>query len=224
MSMKHIFVVEDELNIRELIQFALEAYQYKVSAFETAEDALEALNTQTPDLAVFDIMLPGMDGVTAVKRIRADGKNRRLPIIFLTAKDTELDKVKGLDGGADDYMTKPFSTIELTARIRALLRRSNPDESEFFGELQLDRGARRVLVGETPADLTYKEYGLLTLLIDNAPNAVSREEIMEKIWGYDFIGESRTLDIHISSLRQKLRTEGKRIKTLRNVGYRFEKE
>ncbi len=218
-----VYVIEDEENIRELIKFALETYGYEVEPFERAEDALEKIAERIPDVAIFDIMLPGIDGIEAVKRLRASSKTAALPILMLTAKDGEIDKVVGLDCGADDYMTKPFSVLELSARIRALIRRSTVSSSTriTYEGLSVDTDSREVFVDGEQVELTYKEYELLLLLLKNISKAMSRDEIMDRVWGYDFVGESRTLDIHISSLRQKLGSMGHAIKTVRNVGYKF---
>lgn len=226
--MQKIFVVEDDENIRELVKVALEGYGYQVEAFETAEAALECLTKEKPELAIFDLMLPGMDGLTAIRRIREDRGVADIPIIVLTAKDKEYDKVVGLDGGADDYMTKPFSVMELAARVRSLLRRSQKEaaktteEKLSLGRLQIDTAAREVYVEGEKTALTYKEYELLTYLIENRMRVVPREELLDKLWDYNTDIETRTLDIHIRTLRQKLGEAGSTyIKTVRSVGYRF---
>lgn len=228
MDTQRIFVIEDDENIRELVKVALEGYGYQVDAFETAEAALAEMEAVKPALAIFDLMLPGMDGLAAIKKIREEKKLSEMPIIVLTAKDKEYDKVVGLDGGADDYMTKPFSVMELAARVRSLLRRSIRDsqtrssERESFGKLSLDRAAREVFMEGEQAALTYKEYELLTYLIENRMRVVPREELLDKLWDYNADIETRTLDIHIRTLRQKLGEEGGGyIRTVRSVGYRF---
>lgn len=228
MDTQRIFVIEDDENIRELVKVALEGYGYQVDAFETAEAALVEMEAVKPALAIFDLMLPGMDGLAAIKKIREEKKLSEMPIIVLTAKDKEYDKVVGLDGGADDYMTKPFSVMELAARVRSLLRRSVRDsqtrssERESFGKLSLDRAAREVFMEGEQAALTYKEYELLTYLIENRMRVVPREELLDKLWDYNADIETRTLDIHIRTLRQKLGEEGgSYIRTVRSVGYRF---
>ena len=210
--MQKIFVIEDDENIRNLVKIALEGYGYQVAAFETAEEALEVVGREKPDLAVFDLMLPGMDGLSAIRIIRGrEDELKSMPIIVLTAKDKEYDKVVGLDGGADDYVTKPFGVLELAARIRSLLRRASeqqPVQSEGkvrLGGLCVDTAAREVAMNGEPVVLTYKEY-----------------ELLNKLWDYTADIETRTLDIHIRTLRQKLGEEGSRyIKTIRSVGYRF---
>lgn len=228
MDTQRIFVIEDDENIRELVKVALEGYGYQVDAFETAEAALAEMEAVKPALAIFDLMLPGMDGLAAIKKIREEKKLSEMPIIVLTAKDKEYDKVVGLDGGADDYMTKPFSVMELAARVRSLLRRSvresqtQSSERESFGKLSLDRAAREVFMGGELVALTYKEYELLTYLIENRMRVVPREELLDKLWDYNADIETRTLDIHIRTLRQKLGEEGGGyIRTVRSVGYRF---
>ena len=226
--MQRILVVEDDENIRELVKVALEGYGYYVEAFEMAESALAHMEKEKPDLAVFDLMLPGMDGLTAIRKIREEKRIKDIPIIVLTAKDKEYDKVVGLDGGADDYMTKPFSVMELAARVRSLLRRSQKEaektveEKKSFGSLKIDTAAREVYMDEQKIALTFKEYELLTYLIENRIRVVPREELLDKLWDYNTDIETRTLDIHIRTLRQKLGEMGSvYIKTVRSVGYRF---
>ena len=227
--MQKIFVIEDDENIRNLVKIALEGYGYQVLAFETAEEALELVGKEQPDLAGFDLMLPGMDGLSAIRLIRnRDDEIKNIPIIVLTAKDKEYDKVVGLDGGADDYITKPFGVLELAARIRSLLRRSAEQQPVHgtgkikMGGLAVDTAAREVVMNGETVSLTYKEYELLMYLIDNRTRVVERDELLNKLWDYSADIETRTLDIHIRTLRQKLGEEGsKYIKTIRSVGYRF---
>lgn len=226
--METIYVIEDDDNIRDLIKVALESFGYRVLAFESAEDALKNFEQDLPDLAIFDWMLPGMDGITAVKKIRINEKIRDTPILVLTAKDKEFDIVVGLDCGADDYMTKPFGVLELSARIRNLLRRRSKDikSSEVIGEgpVRLDKGTREVTLRGDKIELTFKEFELLAYLIGNKNRVVTRDELLNHIWGYDYDGETRTLDMHIRTLRQKLGEEaGAMVKTVRGVGYRFMK-
>lgn len=228
-----IYVIEDEENIRDLLSIALESYSYKVRTFATAEDGLAAIENEVPDLAIFDIMLPKMDGVTAVKLLRQKERTEALPIIFLTAKGSEIDKVIGLDSGADDYICKPFGVLELNARIRSLLRRSKNSVPEaegkafvdcFSGEIVLQVAARRVTVAGKEIELTPKEFKLLHYFMRNEGKVMSRDEITVAIWGDDFYdkNQSRTLDMHVLSLRHKLGEYGKKyIKTVRGVGYRF---
>ena len=219
-----IYIIEDDENIRNLVQVALNGSGYETAAFETAEEALGAFKVKAPQLAILDLMLPGMDGLEAIRKIRANDAWKKLPVLVLTAKDKEYDKVAGLDGGADDYMTKPFSVLELLARVRSLLRRTKeeePEQPKLFdcGALHLDLETREVKVNGREVLLTYKEYELLKLLMTNAGIVTTRELILDRVWGIDFEGESRTLDMHIKTLRQKLKEEGSLIKTVRNVGY-----
>lgn len=225
--MERIYVIEDDENIRNLVAIALEGFGYPVASFETAEEALRQMKTEKPCLAVFDLMLPGMDGLTAIRKIRRDEALKDIAILVLTAKDREFDKVSGLDGGADDYMTKPFSVLELAARVRSLLRRSQGSKKEEalnqYG-LVLDKKTREVAMNGTSIELTLKEFELLAYLMENSRRVASREELLDHVWGYDYCGETRTLDMHVKTLRQKLGAEGgSLIKTVRGVGYRFVK-
>ncbi len=225
--MERIYVIEDDENIRELLKIALEGFGYQIKAYESAEPALQDMKEDRPDLAIFDLMLPGMDGLTAIRMIRQNNQLKNVPIICLTAKDKELDKVMGLDVGADDYITKPFGVLELAARIRSLLRRSKNegvDDIITIDTLKINPLTREVSNAGMPIELTYKEYELLLYLIEHDSRVVSRDELLNQIWGYEYDGESRTLDIHIRTLRQKLGKIGtERIKTVRSVGYRFTK-
>lgn len=226
-NMERIYVIEDDDSIRELLKVALEGFGYQIMAYEAAEPALEDMKANKPDMAVFDIMLPGMDGLSAIRMICEDFKLKDIPIICLTAKDKELDKVIGLDAGADDYITKPFGVLELAARIRSLLRRSNKVNSDDIIQVKsllVNPNTREVKINHNPVELTFKEYELLIYLIENCSRVVSRDELLNQIWGYEYDGESRTLDIHIRTLRQKLGDIGSEcIKTVRGVGYRFVK-
>lgn len=222
-----IFVIEDDENIRILIRIALQSSGYVVSDFENAEDALAAIEEAKPDLAVFDIMLPEMDGLTAVKKIRSMPSVCAIPIMMLTAKDSEIDKVVGLDSGADDYMTKPFGVLELTARIRSLLRRAPSIQSDTEQVLrarnfEINTDTREFKKDDSIVELTYKEYELILYLINNENRVISRDELLDKIWGVNFVSETRTLDMHIRTLRQKIGDDQNScIKTIRGVGYRF---
>ncbi|MFI3199986.1 MAG: response regulator transcription factor [Eubacteriales bacterium] len=225
--MQKIFVIEDDENIRNLVKVALEGYGYEVQTFENAEDSLEVIEKEQPDLAVFDLMLPQMDGLTAIGKIRKMETIKGIPLVILTAKDKEYDKVMGLDGGADDYITKPFGILELTARIRALLRRATKgreieEKSMKEGALQINTAIREVKVENKVVNLTFKEYELLLYLVERKARVVGREELLDELWGYDAEIETRTLDIHIRTLRQKLGELGTiYIKTVRSVGYCF---
>lgn len=218
-----IYVVEDDKNIQEIETFALTNVGYCVEGFQSAEKFYDALERQLPDLILMDVMLPDEDGLTIVRKLRLRRDTVTIPVIMVTAKTTEIDKVKGLDIGADDYMTKPFGVMELISRVKAMLRRSaRPEDKEKIlrlGNIVLDREKHAVFVNDNPCELTYKEYELLKLLMTNAGIVTSREVILDRIWGTDFQGESRTLDMHIKTLRQKLKEEGSLIKTVRNVGY-----
>ena len=220
-----IYVLEDDRNIREIEEIALNNAGYQVVSFETAKEFQQKLNERTPDLLLLDLMLPDADGLELVMQLRQNVMTRSLPVIMVTAKTTELDKVRGLDSGADDYLTKPFSVMELISRVKALLRRSMKGLNEriiTIGEISLDVERRRVTIEGERCELTYKEYELLKLLMNNAGIVTPREEILEKVWETDFEGESRTIDMHIKTLRQKLGNSANRIKTVRNVGYLFE--
>lgn len=222
---ERIFVIEDDENIQEIVKLSLESNGYQVRLFDNAIDAIIAIKEETPDLAIFDVMLPQMDGITAVKKIRET--NTHMPILILSAKDSEIDKIHGLDSGSDDYMTKPFGVLELCARVRSLLRRVQPKTKSLkTPTLSIDKSTHIVTHYQQPVDLTHKEYQLLLYLIENKERVVERDELLNTIWGYDFIGESRALDVHIRSLRKKLDDDGEKyIKTVRSVGYRFvEKE
>lgn len=223
---KNIFLTEDDESIRALVKVALEGYNHTVYDFETAEEALEKMKTIKPDLAIFDIMLPGMQGTEAVKILRNNDKFKKMPIIMLTAKDSEVDKVVGLDSGADDYVTKPFSVMELMARVRSQLRRTEEDTISYkeMGCLKINTDTREVFVNEKLVVLTFKEYELLLYLIDNTHRVVTRDELLNKIWGYEYTGETRTIDIHIRTLRQKISPGGEYIKTVRGMGYRMSKD
>ena len=223
--MATIYVVEDDRNIREIESIALKNSGYQVEMFECAKDFLETVKVQVPDLLLLDIMLPDADGLQLVEQLRKESSTRYLPIILVTAKTTEPDKVRGLDIGADDYLTKPFGLMELISRVKALLRRSNREQTEkviCLGSVCLDEEKHRVEVDGEACELSYKEYELLKLLMTNAGIVTSRDEMLEKVWGTSFEGESRTLDMHIKTLRQKLQESGNMIKTVRNVGYIFD--
>ena len=220
-----IYIVEDDKNIREIEAFALKNSGYRVKDFECAAQFYSGMADKLPNLILLDVMLPDEDGLNIVKKIRSHPESRKIPIIMVTAKTTELDKVKGLDMGADDYLTKPFGVMELISRVKALLRRCEGAEDEKFysvRDLYLDVEKHNVSVEGECVELTYKEYELLRLLMQNAGIVTSRETIMERVWGTDFEGESRTLDMHIKTLRQKLGSAGSMIKTIRNVGYIIE--
>lgn len=216
-----IYVVEDDDNIREIETIALKNSNYLVKAFARATDFYRALNDILPDLVLMDVMLPDENGCDIVKRLRSQSATKRLPVIMVTAKTSEMDMVKGLDDGADDYIKKPFSVLELLSRVKALLRRSTEETAQQLrvGDIQLDNARRIVLAQGKSVELTYKEYELLRYLMINAEMVLSRESIMRFVWGTDFEGETRTVDMHIKTLRQKLGPCGRQIGTVRNVGY-----
>lgn len=220
-----IYVVEDDQNIREIESFALKNSGYGVMDFSCAADFYRQLEKGLPELVLLDIMLPDKDGLDIVRELRSRVETRRLPVILVTAKTTELDKVKGLDLGADDYLTKPFGVMELISRVKALLRRSGGQQEDSllqFQELTMDLEQHRVKVSGETVGLTYKEFELLRIFMKNAGIVLQRETLMNKVWGTDYEGESRTLDMHIRTLRQKLGEYGNHIHTVRNVGYRLE--
>lgn len=216
-----IYVVEDDDNIREIETIALKNSNYLVKAFARATDFYRALNDILPDLVLMDVMLPDENGCDIVRRLRSQSATKRLPVIMVTAKTSEMDMVKGLDDGADDYIKKPFSVLELLSRVKALLRRSTEETAQQLrvGDIQLDNARRIVLAQGKNVELTYKEYELLRYLMINAEMVLSRESIMRFVWGTDFEGETRTVDMHIKTLRQKLGACGRQIGTVRNVGY-----
>ena len=220
-----IYIVEDDAEIRELEVYALKTSGFESKSFDSGKNLDEEIKVQVPDLFILDIMLPGEDGLSILKRLRAQENTKNVPIIMLTAKSSELDKVKGLDLGADDYIAKPFGILEFVSRVRALLRRSGNMKSEesvkiTLGEIVLDSGTREVLVSGNSVELTYKEYELLKLLISHPGLVYSRQQILEKIWGIDFKMDTRTVNMHIKTLRQKLGEQGAIIQTVRNVGYK----
>lgn len=220
-----IYVVEDDKNIREIECFALTNAGHTIVECSSGREFDKKLLEKVPDLILLDIMLPDEDGLQILSRIRNVPATKKVPIIMVTAKTTEIDKVKGLDMGADDYLTKPFGVMELISRVKALLRRSGRMENEklfLVGNLYIDDERHIVNAYGEPVELTYKEYELLKYLVINQGIVLSRENIMQKIWGCDYEGESRTLDVHIKTLRQKLGTLGAYIKTVRNVGYIIE--
>lgn len=219
-----IYIVEDDEGIREIEEFALKNVGHKVVGFENAKNFYKQLEAVIPDLVLLDVMLPDENGNEIVRKLRSNSDTKRLPVIMVTAKTTELDLIKGLDGGADDYIKKPFSVMELISRVKALLRRTEPIESKFLklDEITLNDEKHEVSIDGRHVDLTYKEYELLRYLMANKGIVLSRDSIMERIWGVTYEGESRTLDMHIKTLRHKLGDAGNRIRTVRNVGYVIE--
>ncbi len=219
-----IYIVEDDNDIREMESYAIKNSGFDVQSFSNGDDFFEALIRLTPDLVMLDIMLPGEDGLEILRRIRQNEGTRDIPVIMVTAKTSELDKVKGLDMGADDYITKPFGVMELVSRVKALLRRcesANEAKALTYKEITIDDHKHKVTVGGETCVLTYKEYELLKYLVANRDIALTREKLLGKVWGYDFEGESRTVDMHIKTLRQKLGKAGNYIVTVRHVGYKI---
>lgn len=220
-----IYIVEDDQNIREIESFALKNSGYQVCDFSNAKDFYRAVKEIKPDAVLLDIMLPDEDGMEILQKIRKNPETKRLPVIMVTAKSTELDRVKGLDMGADDYIVKPFGVMELISRVKALLRRSMMEEAEKLlkvDEIVMDDERHVVFVAEKPCDLTFKEYELLRLFMTNRGIVLSRALIMDRIWDINCDVESRTLDVHLKTLRAKLGDSAHHIKTIRNVGYRME--
>ena len=221
---KRIYCVEDEKNIRELLVYALNSKDFIAEGFEDGETFWEAVHKAIPDLVLLDIMLPVEDGLTILSKIRGNKETKELPVILLTAKGSEFDKVHGLDAGADDYVAKPFGVMELMSRIRAVLRRNRQDwESPVLqvGEIKMNREERWVQAQGRELQLTFKEFELLRFLMENENMVLSRDKLLDVIWGYDSAVETRTVDVHIRTLRQKLGDQGEWIETVRNVGYRI---
>lgn len=224
--MEHIFIVEDDENIRELITYALNNNSFKATGFSKAKHLYEALERTLPELFILDIMLDDEDGYSILKNLKADPKTKEIPVIMLTAKTSEFDKVKGLDMGADDYITKPFGVMEFLSRVKAVLRRVPKKEEEIrsevsFENIEINMAKRTVHVDGAEISLTYKEFELLYYLIMNQGIVLTRDKLMNEIWGFEYQGESRTVDVHIRTLRQKLGEDGSKIKTVRNVGYKI---
>lgn len=220
-----IHVVEDDAGVRELELYALRTAGYEASGFGEPAEFRRALQEELPELVILDVMLPGEDGMSLLRSIRHDARTRRLPVILVTARDAEMDKVNGLDAGADDYLTKPFGVMELLARVRALLRRSGEDRAEdtlTHGPITLDRLRHRVTAGGTEVVLTHMEFELLAFLMTHHGQALTREVLLDDVWGMAYAGDTRTVDVHIRTLRQKLGESGSLIATVRGVGYRLE--
>lgn len=221
-----IYLLEDDAGIRNFVIYALNNCGLEAEGFEVPSAFYAALEKQLPELLLLDIMLPEEDGLMVLKKLRTSERTAKLPVILLSARSTEFDKVTGLDGGADDYITKPFGTLELISRVKALLRRTSEgnfrsnDETLVLGELSIYPVRHEVYSANSPVTLTNKEYELLTFLVKNKNTVFSRDTLLQKIWGYDFKGESRTVDVHIRTLRAKLGSCGELIRTIRGVGYK----
>ena len=219
-----IFCVEDDNSIRDLMIYTLNASGFEASGFSDGEQLFEALKEKKPELIILDIMLPGEDGITILKKLRRHGNTSDIPVIMATAKGTEYDKVIGLDSGADDYLAKPFGMMEMVSRIKAVLRRSSPKQEKLLsmGELELNLSEHTVTSSGKRVQLTLKEFDMLRLFMENPGRVFTREQLLSGIWGTDYIGETRTVDVHIGTLRTKLGTCGSYIETVRGVGYRME--
>lgn len=219
-----IYIVEDDLNIRQMESYALQNSGFETTEFDTGVAFLEACRREPPDLVLLDIMLPGEDGLQILKMMRQNIRLQTIPVIMVTAKSTEWDKVKGLDSGADDYITKPFGIMELISRVKAVMRRVKQVNNAVlrFGNVMLDDDQHLVTVDGESCELTFKEYELLKCLLANQRIVLTREKLMDKVWGTDYEGETRTVDMHIKTLRKKLGAGGELIKTVRNVGYKID--
>ena len=225
--MNRIICVEDDESIRELVLYALRGSGYEAEGYESAEGLLPRLEQAPPDLVLLDIMLPGQDGISVLCAMKETPALSSVPVIMLTAKTAEYDRVRGLDAGADDYVVKPFGVMELLSRIRAVLRRAKPSVQQdtglcICGSISLDPARRTVTVAGTEVHLTYKEFELLYYLMQNQGLVMSRDKLMEAVWGFDFEGESRTVDMHIKSLRRKLLDCSSYVQTIRGVGYKID--
>lgn len=220
-----IWCIEDDININNLVVYALESSGYEVKGFVDYSEFHRAMKQEKPDLIILDVMLPDMDGMEILKQLRRNLATHTIPVIMLTAKTAEIDKVRALDMGADDYVPKPFGVMELISRVRAVLRRTAPKQQEEIitcGNVTVVPSRHRVEVNGTIVELTLKEYNLLHLLVSNRGQVFTRKQLMDKVWGDSFVGESRTIDMHIKTLRQKLESGGDIIKTVRGVGYKAE--
>ncbi len=219
-----IYIVEDDSSIREIESIALSNSGHMVQSFENAADFYAALKENLPDLLILDVMLPDEDGNAIVRKLRMNVDTKRIPVIMVTAKTTELDMIRGLDNGADDYIRKPFSVMELITRVKAVLRRCEVtrDDILVLNNIEMDDSRHQCKVDGIPVELTYKEYELLLYLMENKGIVLSRDKIMLNVWDTDFEGESRTVDMHIKTLRKKLGDAGAHIRTVRNVGYFIE--
>ena len=218
------YIVEDSIDITEVEKFALESNEFEVQSFENSKDFFNAMSNKKPDLILLDILIGGESGFDILDKIKSCAEYRFIPVILASSCDAEADKTRGLDAGADDYLVKPFGIMEFTSRVKALMRRSTTVTNNgimTIGAIQIDSLKREVVADGVICNLTYKEYELLKYLAVNKGIVLSRDKIMESVWGFDFQGESRTVDMHIKTLRQKLGTQGDLIKTVRNVGYKL---
>lgn len=230
MQPKLIYIVEDDENIRSMVQYALTGNGYRAVGFEDGQEFFQRMEQELPNLILLDIMLPGEDGLSILRRLRGQDATASIPVLMLTAKAEEMDKVRGLDLGADDYMGKPFGILELLSRIRALLRRTgrasaaqeaaNPSVYQY-SDIKVDKDRHEVAAFGEPVQLTKKEFGLLCALMENRGRVLTREQLMSRVWEFEYSGETRTVDIHINTLRKKIGDNGTRIQTVRGVGYKF---
>lgn len=219
-----IYLVEDDNSIRELVAYTLHSAGFDAEGFEKPSAFWNAMEKEIPSLILLDVMLPEEDGISILKKLRASAKTKKVPVILLTARGSEYDKVMGLDSGADDYVAKPFGMMELLARVKALLRRTEgePEVAEhILGELCVSQSRHEVTVGGDEVILTLKEFELLSLLLENKGRVMTRDQLLNSIWGYSFDGENRTIDVHIRTLRQKLGSCGQYIETVRGIGYKI---
>ena len=222
-----IWCIEDDPGIREIEVYALNSTGMNAVGFGSAEEFREALKTETPELILLDVMLPGEDGVTILKQLRVDERYRHIPVIMATARSSEFDKVQSLDLGADDYITKPFGMMEMVSRVKAVLRRAQPKQGKALlrlGGLTLDEEQHTVTIDGQRTALTFKEYELLRLFLSHPGMAFSRDQLLQAVWNTDYAEETRTVDMHIRTLRQKLGDYGRHIETIRGVGYRLEEK
>lgn len=220
-----IYCVEDEGNIRDLVVYTLNSTGFSACGFADGSALWDALEKELPELVLLDIMLPGEDGLSILRKLKSLPQTKEIPVIMVTAKGSEYDKVQGLDDGADDYVAKPFGMLELVSRVKAVLRRSKREDHEnkalTFQNIKMNLQGHEVYVDGTKIVLTYKEYEVLRKLLQNQGTVITREQMLEEIWGYEYIGETRTVDVHVRTLRQKLGTGGEWIQTVRGVGYRI---
>lgn len=232
MQTKRIYIVEDDENIRSMVQYALNGNGYEAIGFGSGQPFFKQLEEAVPDLVLLDIMLPGEDGLTILKRLRQQSETESLPVLMLTAKSEEMDKVRGLDLGADDYMVKPFGILELLSRIRAIIRRADRYKKDDkkngerqtryeYGGLRVDKDSHEVIALGEEVQLTKKEFQLLCTLMENSGHVLTREQLMSQVWGFEYSGETRTVDIHVNTLRKKIGDDGTLIQTIRGVGYKF---
>lgn len=221
-----IYCVEDDSSIREIEIYTLQSTGFEARGFETAGDFFKALQKEKPELVILDIMLPDMEGTEVLRQLKKDVSTKEIPVILASAKGTEYDKVKGLDTGADDYLAKPFGMMEMVSRVRAVLRRTKKPKSDVLEHngIRIDHGKHEVTVNGKMIDLTLKEYEVLALLMSRPGIVFTRDQLLSKVWEEEYTTETRTVDVHIRTLRQKLQEEGAHIDTVRGVGYRYKEE